>query len=118
MSREQMSRISNIANIDTPGYKTKELVSFQETMKNSSNKLKMATTHNGHIQAQKSIQTNEFQKINVQGLQEDMSGNNVDLDKQMAEHAKNNVIFQATKAALKKDSQLMKSVIDSAMKMS
>lgn len=108
---------SNIANIDTPGYKTKDVVSFEDSMKTQTNKLNMATTHSGHIQANSKVQSSSFEKINVKNLQEDMTGNNVDLDKQMAEHAKNNLIFQATKSALKKDSQLMKSVIDSAMKM-
>jgi len=52
----------------------------------------------------------------VENLQVQNDGNNVSLDREMAEMAKNNMMFQALQAAIKKDSLLFKSVIDSSGK--
>jgi flagellar basal-body rod protein FlgB len=111
---------SNIANIDTPGYKTKDLVRFDDVMQDKldSNQppLQMSMTHNAHFQIPIKP-TPHHLKIEVPSLKEDLTGNNVDVDKQMAEYSKNNIIFNATKAALKKDNQMMKSVLESSVKL-
>jgi flagellar basal-body rod protein FlgB len=113
---------SNIANIDTPGYKTKDIVSFDDVVKSTSstqNRLQMTQTNSAHMHGNISNSNNSktFKQIEVENLREDRTGNNVDIDKQMAENAKNTIAFNATKAALKKNNQLMKSVIESSVKM-
>jgi flagellar basal-body rod protein FlgB len=47
----------------------------------------------------------------VKGLEEQNDGNNVNLDQQMSEMAKNNAIFQAIQSSIKKDEQWFKEVI-------
>jgi flagellar basal-body rod protein FlgB len=111
---------SNIANIDTPNYKTKELSKFEDILTkesggNSQSLLSLNTTNKAHIQ----INAKPYPKYAttlVPDLKEDSSGNNVDLDKQMAEHAKNFLVFNGTQAMFKRDHKLMKSVIDSSAK--
>ena len=108
----------NIANINTPNYKTKELV-FKDELKNVQNKatLKMSQTQGNHFSNAQSIHSTPSQKIvQVQGLEEQNDGNNVNLDVQMSEMSKNKVIFDAIQASIKKDSTLLRSVVESSAK--
>ncbi|WP_321312074.1 flagellar basal body rod protein FlgB [Halarcobacter sp.] len=110
---------SNIANINTPNYKTKELV-FQDELKkvDDSKNLALKTTNSMHISATSTNQsTNDKSRlIEVKGLEEQNDGNNVNLDKQMSEMSKNKVIFDALQSSIKKDSALFKSVIQASQK--
>ncbi len=109
---------SNIANINTPNYKTKDLVFDHELLQaKDKNDLSLVTTDKNHI----SKEIEENSKINpylieVQNLQEQNDGNNVSLDQQMGDMAKNSMIFQALQESIKKDSKLFKSVIASSQK--
>ncbi|WP_419769138.1 MAG: flagellar basal body rod protein FlgB [Candidatus Marinarcus sp.] len=108
----------NIANINTPNYKTKELVFEDELQKASKESdLKMMTTNPKHFQVD-STQTNQSTSrlIKVPNLEEQNDGNNVSLDKQMSEMSKNTVIFNALQSSIKKDSQWLKAIIDSSAK--
>lgn len=110
---------SNIANINTPNYKTKDL-SFQsaldEKMKNRD--LELYTTNKMHIKVDDADVKKEskMELFEVENLQEQNDGNNVNLDTQMSEMSKNNTMFQALQASIKKDSTLFRSVIDSSAK--
>ena len=109
---------SNIANINTPNYKTKEL-SFESQLqeKNKLKDLELSTTHQNHIKEpvanSKKINTQLYE---VENLQEQNDGNNVNLDTQMSEMAKNNTIFQALQASIRKDVTFFTSVIDASAK--
>ncbi len=109
---------SNIANINTPNYKTKDLV-FQNELDNSlnENSLKMRVTNNKHMLTSdiNNINTNP-RLVQVSGLQEQNDGNNVNLDSQMSEQSKNKVIFDAIQSSIKRDSRLFRSVIESSAK--
>lgn len=109
---------SNIANIDTPGFKTKELAFKNELEKsNRENELKMKTTHSMHIST--SFDKNDksdYSKYEVKGLEEQNDGNNVNLDTQMGQMTQNNVMFTAIQNSIKKDSAWFKTVIDSSGK--
>ena len=109
---------SNIANINTPNYKTKELVFEQELKKVDQDKdLKMFATNSSHMTGFDPTQKiNEPRLINVKGLEEQNDGNNVNLDTQMSEMSKNKVIFDALQSSIKKDSRLFRSVIESSQK--
>ena len=107
---------SNIANINTPGYKTQDLV-FDHELKKASKDLPLATTHKDHI----SHEIDEAKKVNprlvkVDNLEEQNDGNNVNLDQQMSEMSKNTVIFDALQSSIKKDSRLFRSVIEASQK--
>jgi flagellar basal-body rod protein FlgB len=109
---------SNIANINTPNYKTKELV-FENELNNSKNKtsLEMYKTNTKHLSMSNTVSS--YPKTNlveIKGLEEQNDGNNVNLDTQMGEMSKNKMIFDAIQSSIKKDALFFKSVIDSSSK--
>jgi len=108
---------SNIANINTPNYKTKDLVFEHELDKVKEPRLQLAQTSGAHF-ANVGANTNipNPRLIQVQGLEEQNDGNNVNLDTQMSEMSKNKVIFDALQSSIKKDSRLFRSVIESSAK--
>lgn len=109
---------SNIANINTPNYKTKDLV-FESELKKAeqSRDLNLATTNSMHMNSFQDIKKpNEPKLVNVKGLEEQNDGNNVNLDTQMSEMSKNKIIFDALQSSIKKDSRLFRSVIEASSK--
>jgi len=108
---------SNIANIDTPDYKTKDL-HFKDQLEKSKEEhdLKLSITHANHIRLNTNIDEDNFDLYEVQGLIEQNDGNNVNLDTQMSEMSKNSIMFTAVQNSIKKDSLWFKNVIDSSSK--
>ena len=109
---------SNIANINTPGYKTKELV-FEDELKNSitNNSLQMTATNSRHMPNVNSSLANSNPKLmEVENLEEQNDGNNVNIDTQMGEMSKNKVLFDAIQSSIKRDSKLFRSVVESSAK--
>ena len=109
---------SNIANINTPGYKTKELV-FEDELKNSitNNSLQMTATNSRHMTNVTSSLANSNPKLmEVENLEEQNDGNNVNIDTQMGEMSKNKVLFDAIQSSIKRDSKLFRSVVESSAK--
>ena len=109
---------SNIANINTPGYKTKELV-FEDELKNSitNNSLQMTATNSRHMTNVNSSLANSNPKLmEVKNLEEQNDGNNVNIDTQMGEMSKNKVLFDAIQSSIKRDSKLFRSVVESSAK--
>lgn len=119
-SERQKVITSNIANINTPNYKTKDLVFDHEldkaTSKNTAvlQMAKTSSTHFSNVNAVNNIQNPRL--IDVQGLEEQNDGNNVSLDTQMGEMSKNKMLFDALQSSIKKDSRLFRSVIESSAK--
>lgn len=85
LSRRQQVVASNLANIDTPGYRTQE-VSFHATMQEllADRPAPMRITRPEH-QAMATVRfgTNEPPVFEVGGLTQRPDGNNVDLDREM-----------------------------------
>ncbi|NQY21051.1 MAG: flagellar basal body rod protein FlgB [Campylobacteraceae bacterium] len=108
---------SNIANINTPGYKTKELIFQNELEKVNKNDLKLKVTNAKHI-AFDSLNIKQMGPLlrEVDGLEEQNDGNNVNLDSQMGEMSKNQMIFSALQQSIKIDSRLLRSVIEASSK--
>ena len=110
---------SNIANLNTPNYKTKAL-SFNDhlTKAKETNELKMTTTHSNHIpffnESDKKVSRNSVYEVD--GLEEQNDGNNVNLDHQMSEMAKNSVMYDAITNSIKKDAQWFKLMVDASSK--
>ncbi|ADG94152.1 flagellar basal-body rod protein FlgB [Arcobacter nitrofigilis DSM 7299] len=109
---------SNIANINTPDYKTKDL-SFESQLqeKNRQKDLQLITTNQNHIKSKENNDKNPRMEVyEVENLQEQNDGNNVNLDTQMSEMAKNNTMFQAIQGSIRKDVTFFTSVIDASAK--
>ena len=109
---------SNIANINTPNYKTKELV-FEDELNNSitNNSLQLKATNSKHMTNINSSLANSNPKLmEVDNLEEQNDGNNVNLDTQMGEMSKNKVLFDAIQSSIKRDSKLFRSVVESSAK--
>ncbi len=113
---------SNIANINTPNYKTKD-ISFegqltQSVQSSQSTDLALTVTNKKHISLNQTTNTNL--KTNhiyeVQGLESQNDGNNVNLDQQISEMAKNSVMQSAITNSITKDSRWFKLVVDSSGK--
>ena len=108
---------SNIANINTPGYKTKDLVFEDELNNKMDNSLQMKLTSSKHMPTIGNTLANTNPKlVEVKGLQEQNDGNNVNLDTQMSEMSKNKILFDAIQSSIKRDSRLFRSVIESSAK--
>ncbi len=85
---------NNIANIETPGYKRKKLVFenlLSESMKEM--KLSMTTTHKNHISA--SVDSLPYYIQTDNSFSERLDGNNVNIDVEMADQAKNSIKYNA-----------------------
>lgn len=117
---------TNIANKDTPGYKTKE-ISFKDQLDYTKEKnsrvnydmnLKLAHTNPAHMSLDDSVKSDkkDYTISKSKNLDEQNDGNNVNLDSQMSKMAQNSVIFSAIQSSIKKDSAWFKSVIDASSK--
>jgi len=108
---------SNIANIDTPEYKTKDLKFKDQLQKaNEAQDLKLNTTHNMHMSLNSDQKKSNFEMFEIKGLVEQNDGNNVNLDTQMSEMSKNSIMFNAVQSSIKKDSAWFKTMIDASSK--
>lgn len=107
---------SNIANINTPNYKTKDLV-FESELKKVDENLSLKTTNPMHIRTSP-IETSgdKSRLVELKGLEEQNDGNNVNLDTQMSKMSKNKVVFDALQTSIRKDSALFRSVIEASQK--
>lgn len=108
---------SNIANIDTPDYKTKEL-KFKNELDKSKHEaqLQLTRTHSNHLSLMDSSSKSSMELYEVKGLEEQNDGNNVNLDTQMGNMSKNSIMFNAVQNSIKKDSAWFKTVIDASSK--
>ncbi len=99
---------SNIANVSTPGYKSKS-ISFENALANAqgiakNQKVPMQSTNNAHINASSRAANinNVKAEINVSETTIHQNGNNVDIDKEMVELAKTGMRFRAVSEMTKR----------------
>ena len=95
---------SNISNIDTPGYKAKD-IDFKGALRaalGTGDGLAMRTTHKGHIGPNnsdiKGLQAETF----VESDAAKSNGNNVNIDKEMMKLAENQISYNASIQLLSK----------------
>lgn len=114
----------NIANIDTPFYKARD-IDFESALiektkemykANDTNKLEMAKTDGQHMTAHQGIDSSKSTIYIRDGHMARNDGNTVDLDIETTELSKNSIMFNALTAALKKNSAIFKSVLDASSK--
>ena len=85
LSRRQQIVASNLANIDTPGYKTKDIsfnATMQELLSEGSLPLRVSRTEHNSMSSLSSV-PREPEVFEVQGLLTRADHNNVDLDREM-----------------------------------
>lgn len=90
----------NIANVDTPGYKARD-IDFDQVLQNTqTDTVKLNATHKGHINvsAQAFSENVEFREVE----QSAADGNTVDLQKEKAAFAENSMRYQTTMHILSK----------------
>lgn len=108
---------ANIANINTPGYKTKD-VKFSSLLEEKKEKdLPLKVTNPKHIPffiEDKPKST--YEVYEVKGLQEQNDGNNVNLDREISKMAQNKILFDAISNSIKKDAAFFKMIIDASSK--
>ncbi|MEA2049926.1 MAG: flagellar basal body rod protein FlgB [Campylobacterota bacterium] len=114
-SERQKVISSNIANIDTPDFKTKDL-RFKNELDKSNEQLQLKVTHSSHMNLSLEKKESNLKMFEVDGLDEQNDGNNVNLDTQMSQQAQNTMMFSAIQNSIKKDSAWFKSMIDSSSK--
>jgi flagellar basal-body rod protein FlgB len=98
----------NISNINTKDYKRK-YVTFEETLKNSSDSLELKTTDDKHIKINGNAGDIQVKQDNS-NLKED--GNNVDIDNEMVNLAANNLMYNAMISQINTRLSMTKEVIN------
>ena len=83
---------NNIANVDTPFYKAKD-VSFKNVLNHAQAKFEAKRTHPKHIPF--STLQNSIHVFTRKNVTYNNNGNSVDLDKEMSELAKNQIYYEA-----------------------
>lgn len=84
----------NIANVDTPGFKARD-INFDQVLQNQrTQSVKLGATHSGHINTSQDefADTIEFREVQ----QSSADGNTVDMQKEKAAFAENAVRYQTT----------------------
>jgi len=112
---------SNIANADTPFYRPRD-IRFEDVLQNEidkkfnkpSKKLELARTNPMHLEPKEFEDDLKPIVFFRDGHLARNDGNSVDIDIETTEMAKNNIAYNATLEALKKDIEIFKAVIDSS----
>ncbi|WP_143156170.1 flagellar basal body rod protein FlgB [Caldanaerovirga acetigignens] len=105
---------NNIANVDTPNFKRSDVI-FEDLLKNylkeNSSKLPLSTTNEKHIQNIWSVRDVKPKIIiqNDRTLRND--GNNVDIDKEMVDLARNALSYNILAEQVQREFSLLRSAI-------
>jgi len=116
---------SNIANADTPFYRPRD-VRFEDALAEEkakilhlhTPKLSLAQTDSAHIPLKNDPDNSKAKTFFRDGHMARNDGNSVDLDVETTEMSKNSIMFNALVGAMKKSSDIFKSVIDASSKAS
>jgi flagellar basal-body rod protein FlgB len=100
---------NNIANVDTPNYKAQE-VRFNTALSNEMQKLQATKTNTKHIEFGGS-DTSSFRIASRNNTDYQHNGNNVDIDQEMTEMAKNQIQYNALIERLSGKFNSLKTVI-------
>jgi len=102
---------SNIANEETPGYKTQEIDFYREMKKVSGDgDLQLAVTDKGHIPAGSSA-LGGAEVFTPSDAVSSLDGNSVTLEKEMTKVAENTMIYNATISLLNRKFSMLREAI-------
>jgi flagellar basal-body rod protein FlgB len=99
---------NNIANVDTPNYKAQE-IRFNKSLENEMQKLHATKTNNKHFDF--GTTSSGYQIITRNNTNYQHNGNNVDIDQEMTEMAKNQIQYNALIDRLSSKFHSLKTVI-------
>ncbi|MFN2746221.1 MULTISPECIES: flagellar basal body rod protein FlgB [unclassified Bacillus (in: firmicutes)] len=99
---------NNLANVDTPNYKAKK-VSFKNVLNEESSRLDSIKTDYRHIDF-KGNESN-YSVVSSKQTSYQQNGNNVDIDQEMSEMAKNQIQYQAVVERISGKFNSLKTVI-------
>jgi len=108
---------NNIANVDTPGFKTSQ-VQFEDLMAEAADEgkggLKMTVTDENHIQGSGATAFNnvEPEVVTDETTSTRLDGNNVNIDNEMVELAKNSINYYATVSKINSEFRKLNSAIN------
>jgi len=104
---------ANLANIDTPGYRPKDL-KFDDVLRRAAdqNPISLKRTHPKHIQGAGGYIKRVGRFPLVEQVEGFMGDKELDLDLEMAKMAKNNLLYEATVQMLSKKFEKLKMVIE------
>ncbi len=109
----QKAIAANIANVDTPGYKSIE-VSFADQLRDYLKKpgevVRLRTTHQRHIQINNASTIKEF-VIRQENTQVRNDGNNVDIDREIVKLTSNEIYYDAISRCINDEFNLLRKVI-------
>lgn len=99
---------SNIANVDTPGYRRKDIPFEKIIQKYLSEEIRLKTTHPKHLKGFKR-NLNEL----IKTYEEETLGtpNNVNIEEELVQLTENQMLYEATLQALSKELERLKEVI-------
>jgi flagellar basal-body rod protein FlgB len=103
----------NIANVDTPNYKAKEVLPFKKVLENEKNKtISQSITNEKHITFNSKAGTN-FNSLSIidKKVQFNESGNGVDMDQEMVKLAENQIYYNALVDRISGKFQTLRKVI-------
>lgn len=109
-STKQKVIAQNISNADTPNYKSKE-VSFKSALQNAMDQSMQAKRTDARHFEFKGQQTNGIKVTTNQNTSYNNNGNNVDVDKEMADLATNQIYYNALTERISGKFQTLQSVI-------
>lgn len=101
----------NLANIDTPGFRPKEL-SFDHELQRAADKtnLYLKTTNPGHLSLSSGATGGSF-SVNAMEI-ESMESNQLNIDEEMAKMMKNNLLYEVSARLLTKKFQSLRTAIE------
>ncbi|WOD08215.1 flagellar basal body rod protein FlgB [Marinomonas sp. GJ51-6] len=85
---------NNIANADTPNFKSRD-ISFDSMLNDASSKLKLAGTNSKHISGE-GFSSGSDTLLYRNANQPSLDGNNVDMQREQAEYAQNSLQFDTS----------------------
>ncbi len=99
--------VSNIANYNTPGYKRRD-VNFEEALRDKLGVKTMNVTHKKHFKRTPVLSAGGFTEY---GTSYRVDGNNVDINVENAELAKNSIYFQLVSDEINSQFQRLKTAM-------
>lgn len=107
---------NNIANVDTPGFKRNEVIynkNIRKVLQNHNNRGKLVLTNSRHIQGLSSCKDSNFgvEVERVLNTTYRSDGNNVDIDVEMANLTKNNILYEALSQGMTDEIKLLRLAI-------
>lgn len=101
---------NNIANVDTPNFKTKD-AAFKEVLGNAMDDLQAKRTHSKHFTFTNNDANKAYSVFTNHNTMYSHNGNNVDIDKEMADLAKNQIYYRSMVDRLNGKFNTLKTVI-------